>query len=105
VRRVRVDAHPASHAAAAFGVSRPTFYQAQAALQRGGVAALVPKKPGPRRAHKLDVDVVEFLIQQRAEDRSVRAPELARRVRVRFTRTVHPRSVERALARREKKRR
>jgi len=105
VRRVRVDAHPASHAAAAFGVSRPTFYQAQAALQRGGVAALVPKKPGPRRAHKLDVDVVEFLIQQRAEDPSVRAPELARRVRARFTRTVHPRSVERALARREKKRR
>ena len=100
VRRVRVDAHPASHAAAAFGVSRPTFYQAQAALQRGGVAALVPRKPGPRRAHKLDVDVVEFLIQQRAEDPSVRAPELARRVRARFTRTVHPRSVERALARR-----
>jgi len=105
VRRVRVDAHPASHAAAAFGVSRPSFYQAQAALQRGGLAALVPKKPGPRRAHKLDVDVVDFLIQQRAEDPSVRAPELARRVRARFNRTVHPRSVERALARREKKRR
>jgi hypothetical protein len=83
VRRVRVDAHPASHVA----------------------AALVPSKPGPRRAHKLDTDVVEFLLHQRAADPSVRAPELARRVRERFTRTVHPRSVERALARREKKRR
>jgi transposase len=105
VRRVRVDAHPASHAAAAFGVSRPAFYQAQSALQRGGLAALVPKKPGPRRAHKLDTDVVDFLIHQRSEDPSVSSPELARRVRERFKRTVHPRSVERALARREKKRR
>jgi hypothetical protein len=69
------------------------------------LTALVPKKPGPRRAHKLDVDVVDFLIHQRAEDPSVRAPELARRVQARFHRTVHPRSVERALARREKKRR
>jgi transposase len=105
VRRVRVDAHPASHAAAAFGVSRPTFYQAQSALQRGGLAALVPDKPGPRRAHKLDTDVVDFLVQQRSVNPSVNSAELARRVRERFTRTVHPRSVERALVRREKKRR
>lgn len=103
VRRVRVDAHPVSHVAAAFGVSRPTFYQTQSALQRGGLAGLVPNKPGPRRAHKLDTDVVDFLIHQQSEDPSVRAPELARRVRERFQRTVHPRSVERALARREKK--
>ena len=42
-----------SHSAAAFGFSRPSFYQAQAALAGGGLAALVPRKPGPRRAHKL----------------------------------------------------
>ena len=104
VRRVRVDRHPASRAAAAFGVSRPSFYQAQSALQHGGLAALVPKKPGPRRAHKLDRAVVGFLLHERSVDPSVRSPELARRVRERFGRTVHPRSVERALARREKTR-
>jgi transposase len=104
VRRVRVDGAPVSRSAAAFGFSRPALYQAQAALARGGLAALVPKKPGPRRAHKLSAEVVDFLQQQRAEDASLRPPELARRVRARFGRTVHPRSVERALARREKKR-
>ena len=103
VRRVRVDRHPASRAAAAFGVSRPSFYQAQAALQTGGLGALVPKKPGPRRAHKLDGDVVDFLGRERSADPSVSSPELARRVRERFGRKVHPRSVERALTRREKK--
>jgi transposase len=104
VRRVRVDGHPVSRSAAAFGVSRPTLYQAQAALARGGLAALVPRKPGPRRSHKLSAEVMDFLQQQRAADASLRPLELARRVRARFGRTVHPRSIERALARREKKR-
>ncbi len=105
VRRVRVDGQPASRSAAAFGFSRPTLYQADAALARGGLAALVPRKPGPRRSHKLDAEVMEFLRELLAEDGSLRAVELARRVRERFGRRVHPRSVERALARREKKRR
>ena len=48
---------------------------------------------------------MEFLRELLAEDGSLRAVELARRVRERFGRRVHPRSVERALARREKKRR
>jgi len=104
VRRVRVDGHPVSRSAAAFGVSRPTLYQAQAALARGGLPALVPQKPGPRRAHKLSPAVVDFLQRARRAEPAVRPAELARRVRARFGRTVHPRSVERALARREKKR-
>jgi Helix-turn-helix domain len=104
VRRVRVDGQPVGHSARAFGFSRPSFYQAQAGLAHGGLAALVPQKPGPRRAHKLSPEVVDFLAHARADDPSLRSPELARRVRERFGRTVHPRSVERALARREKKR-
>ena len=104
VRRVRVDGQPVSRSAAAFGFSRPVLYHAQAALARGGLAALVPKKPGPRRAHKLSTEVVDFLQRERAEDPSLRPLELTRRVRARFGRTVHQRSVERALARREKKR-
>jgi transposase len=101
VRRVRADGQSISRSAAAFGMSRPTFYQAQAALEHGGMAALVPKKPGPRRAHKLDREVVDFLKRLRAEDPSLRPAELAERVLERFGRKVHPRSVERALARKK----
>ena len=104
VRKVRVDRQPVSHSAPAFGFSRPSFYQAQALLDRGGLPALVPEKPGPRRSHKLDTEVMEFLRQLRSEDSSLRPPDLARRILERFGRKVHPRSVERALARREKKR-
>ena len=47
VRRARVDGEPVSRAAEAFGFSRPSFYAAQAALDQGGLAALVPARPGP----------------------------------------------------------
>lgn len=103
VRRVQVDRQTVSHSAAAFGFSRPSFYLAQAAIARGGLGALVPKKPGPRRAHKLSTEVMEFVLQQVSEDPSLRSADLARRVGARFGSTVHPRSIERALSRREKK--
>lgn len=104
VRCVEVDGRPVRHSAAAFGFSRPSFYQAQALLRRGGLPALLPRKPGPRRAHKLGPGVVSFLRAERSADDSVTSRELARRVRKRFGYRVHPRSVERALARAGKKR-
>src|SRR3972149_2148376 len=60
VRQVRVDGQPVRHSAAAFGFSRPTFYQAQTRLEGGGMAALVPQKPGPRRAHQLAPEGLAF---------------------------------------------
>ena len=104
VRRVQLDGQTVSDSAAAFGLSRPSFYQAQSLLETGGLPALTPQKPGPRRSHKLDPDVMRFLEQLRSEDSSIPASELARRIRERFALRVHPRSIERALARQEKKR-
>ena len=104
VRKVEVDRQPISRSATAFGFSRPSFYQAQARLERGGLAALVPQKPGPRRRHKLDAEVMTFLQKLRSEDPSLRPPDLAHHVLERFGRKVHARSIERALARQEKKR-
>ena len=105
VRQVRVDGQAVSQSATAFGFSRPSFYHAQERLDRGGLAALVPRKSGPRHSHKLDADVMAFLEQLRSEDASLRPADFAGRIQQRFRRKVHPRSIERALARQEKKRR
>jgi transposase len=104
VRQVRVDKKSISNSARAFGFSRPAFYQADAALERGGLAALIPRKPGPRRAHKLSDAIVDVLVQVRGADDSLRTPDLVRLVQQRFGVSVHPRSITRALRRREKKR-
>jgi len=99
VRRVRVDGQPVTRSAAAFGFSRPSFYQAAAAVDAGGLAALVPARPGPRRAHKLTEDIVAFARAEREADSSLSSAQLADAIEARFAVRVHPRSVERALAR------
>jgi transposase len=103
LRRVRVDRTPVTRAADAFGVSRPTFYQARAAFAQAGLSGLVPRKRGRRRAHKLTPEVIAYVQAARAsEPRPTKA--LVQQIAQRFGITVHPRSLERALVRAEKKR-
>ncbi len=102
VRRARVDGEPVSRAAAAFGLSRPSFYSAQTALDQGGLAALVPARPGPRRAHKMSGEVVEFARERLAADPKLSSQALVELISERFGVRVHRRSVERALARAER---
>ena len=104
LRCVRVDGEPISRAARRFGLSRPTFYGAREALDQGGLPALVPRKPGPRRAHKLSEEVMDFLEQSLVEEPTLGSAALVQLVRRQFGVFVHRRSVERALQRREKKR-
>jgi transposase len=103
LRRVRVEGISITRATEMFGFSRPVFYQAQAAFEREGLPGLVPKRPGPRHAHKLFDTVLQFIDQQRLKDRTLRSPALAEMVRQRFGFSVHPRSIERALLCRQKK--
>jgi transposase len=104
LRRVEKDGHSISDAAVSFGFSRPTFYQAQAAFVADGLAGLVPRKRGPRQAHKLTTEVIAFIEHARAEEPSLKMQEVVDRVRERFDLVVHPRTIERALARAQKKR-
>ena len=103
LRRVREDGVPVSHAAATFGVSRPTWYHAQRAYQAGGLPALLPHRPGPRRAHKLSDEVVDALRTAKSEQPTLSVGDLVGFVRERFGISVHRRSIERALARGKKR--
>lgn len=99
LRHVRVDEASVVDAAAAFGLSRPAYYEALEAFTEEGLLGLLPRKRGPRRAHKLATEVVAFVRELRSTDPAIRPAELAQRIEVRFKVTVHPRSIERALSR------
>lgn len=101
VRKVEAEGGSVSAAAHAFGLSRQSYYSAAAALTEGGLAGLLPAKPGPRGAHKLTDDVLDHLEALRSTDPGLGPAELSSAVEERFGISVHPRSVERALARRE----
>lgn len=103
LRRVHEEGMSVSQASAAFGFSRVAFYEIQRAWQGEGVGGLLPRPRGPKHAHKLTDEVMDFVRDSQAGDAALRAPGLAERVHERFGIEVHPRSIERALARPSKK--
>ena len=105
LRRVQAKGKSITDAAAAFGFSRPSFYQAQVSFEQDGLGGLVPHKRGPKQAHKLTQEVLTFISESRQKDPSIRTAELASLIHERFGLTVHPRSIERSLLRYQKKRR
>ena len=105
LRRVRVDGRSVTRVVTDFGFSRPTYYQAKDAFEDEGIPGLVPKKRGPKAAHKLTREIVNYLERVLEKEPSLRALVLAERITKRFGIRVHPRSVERALARRRRGRR
>jgi transposase len=103
LRRVQKDGQSVVQTAATFGFSRPSFYRTQQAFEAEGLPGLLPERPGPRRGHKLTPQVTAFLEQAVAKEPLLGRKELAARIQVQFNLTVHPRSIQRALARRLKK--
>lgn len=104
LRRVRIEGQAIAEAAASFGVSRPTFYKAQADFARAGLVGLLPTKRGPHGPHKITAEVLRFIDAARAADAGLDALALVERIAEHFGLAVHRRTVERALARRKKKR-
>jgi len=91
---------PRRTAASAFGFARQSVYNARAALAAGGLAALIPAKPGPKGGHKLTGPVLDHLEALLEQDPRLTPGELAAQAAQRFGIQVHPRSVRRALERR-----
>jgi transposase len=100
LRRVRVDGDSVTHATSLFALSRPTFYAAQAAWERSGLLGLLPEPTGPRQAHKLTEEILGLL---RPLADTMSSTQLAQWLREERHLMVHPRSIERALARSAKK--
>ena len=97
LRSVRAGARSITRAAADFGFSRPTYYEAQAAFERVGMLGLLPAKKGPRRSHKLSDAVMSFVGEQLEVEPKLTTTELAERIHEHCGVTVHPRSISRAL--------
>jgi transposase len=104
LRRVERDGDSVSQAAKDFGFSRRHFYALQHQFAAQGFPGLVPKKRGPKGAHKLTDAIVDFLDKAREDIPCPKAAELARRVYEHFGLSVHPRSIEKALTRKKKAR-
>lgn len=103
LRRVRTEGQSITDTVERFGVTRPTFYKAQADFDRAGLVGLLPAKRGPHGPHKVTDEVQAFIEQERLRDPTLGGPALTQRIEQHFGLAVHRRTVERALVRSKKK--
>jgi transposase len=103
LRRHLTEGSAITTAAGAFGFSRVTFYQILKRFQEDGMGGLLPKLRGPKGAHKLSEELMGFVEISLAENPTLRSRDLAKLIKARYDVSIHPRSIERALARQQKK--
>lgn len=103
VRLVNEGKVTSAQVAARFGVSRPTCFRMVRAFEGGGLAGLIPARRGPRGPHKIGEEILRFVEDYRAEHGRVGARRLVPLIEAEFGVRVHPRGLEKALARAQKK--
>lgn len=101
LRHVLVEGASKSETAELFGISRPTFYEAESAFLQRGLAGLLPKQRGPKEAHKLNAKVMVFIEECTSKNSKLRIKELVKLIQAHFNMLIHPRSIERAIARKK----
>ena len=103
VRLVRIGQATLAQAAARFGVSRPTCFRMVKAFDSAGLQGLIPAPRGPRGPHKITPQMLRFVDDYRARHGRVGARRLVPLIEAEFGVRVHPRGLEKALERIQKK--
>ena len=104
LRRHRDGQKTVAEVARSFGTSRQAFYSAKALFDSQGIPSLIPKRRGPRGAHKCTKEVLDFAEQWKDGHPAEGTLRLADAIEQRFVIRINPRSIDRALVRRKKKR-
>lgn len=103
LRRVQVEDASITVAVKNFGFSRLSFYRILSVFEKFGLVGLIPKKRGPREAHKITPNVLNFINNKIRNIPTIKSIELTKAITEKFGISVHPRSIERALSRKKKR--
>jgi len=104
LRRHLTEGRRVTEVVRAFGLSRQFFYRLAAVFRTQGIYGLLPRKRGPKSPHKCSQEVVDLAEKLRQEKPDLSVPELLKEVQAKFPIALHPRTLEKALALRKKKR-
>ena len=104
LRRHQDGRKSVTEVARAFGTSRQAFYAAKAIFDTQGIPGLIPKRRGPHGAHKCTEEVLDFAEDWKDRHKGERSGQLAEAIEQHFGININPRTIDRALVRRKKKR-
>ena len=104
IRAIEKEQRGLSQVSRQFGLSRPTLYEVKKQFEQEGLAGLLPQKRGPKKPHKLTGEILDY-----AKDWHRNHPEctdyrpLAELIERKFSVTLNPRTLQRALINKAKK--
>lgn len=96
--RCAIRGVPLKEAAARFGLSVPTCVRVNRAFREGGLQGLVPQRRGPRGAHKVTTEILAFVQQYLDDHEPIGSRRLVPLIEARFGVRIHPRSLDKARA-------
>jgi transposase len=81
----------------AYGFSRKSYYQVNEAFQSGGLDALVPKKKGPKKPHKLTPEALTFINSFLESNPKAKADKISLALETELGISIHSRTIYRHL--------
>ena len=78
-----------------YGYSRASYYHIKDNFDKGGIAALIPEKTGPRKARKLTPDLQEYINEFVGRNPSASSSKIAKEIERAKGVSVNKRTVER----------
>ena len=97
LRRVQSEGHSGDGCRDGFRLLATLVLSSSVGLRGGWACRIGSAQRGPKQAHKLTDEVLDFIIETRQKQPHVRTAELVRLIQERFGTKVHPRSIERSL--------
>jgi transposase len=97
LRSVETGESTVTQAAGQYGLSRETYYHVKSAYELGGIEALIPRKTGPKGAHKLTEKGEDFIDRYRGDHPSASVSEINNRMTETVGINVHNRTISRYL--------
>jgi transposase len=80
-----------------YGFSRKSYYQTAKAFQSSGLCALIPKKTGPKKPHKLNGEAAAFVDSFLANHINSKSKEISAALKAETGISIHPRTIHRYL--------
>lgn len=87
-----------SQASRQYGLSRESFYKNKASYEAGGLQSLIPRKTGPKGAHKLAACGCDFIDSYLRQHPNASVSEINRKMQESTDIHVHNRTIERYLS-------
>ena len=80
-----------------FGFSRKSYYLINKTFEEGGLCALLPQKKGPKRASKLNSEILAFIDSFLDDNQNAKAKDISEALETNKGIRIHPRTIYRHI--------